>query len=158
LKQAYTLAEPNGFTMPFTELGKDMRALAEAALKDKVPGLPQVWLEEVRRNAAAYAKKLHTAAKLFGGSTAELFSGTAAEKGSAKKTSAAVSAPLSRREKEVLSYLSQGLTRKEIAAALNLSINTIKSNVRSIYNKLGAVNRADAVRIATDAAILREKS
>ncbi|GHU87682.1 hypothetical protein FACS189476_03500 [Spirochaetia bacterium] len=149
LKQAYELAEPNGFTMPFTELGKDMRTLTEAALKDKAPGLPSAWLENARRNAAAYAKKRHTAAKLFDEG--------AEEKRGLKKT-AVLSASLSRREEEVFSYLSQGLTREEIAAALDLSINTIKSNVRSIYNKLGAVNRADAVRIASDTGILRETS
>ncbi|GHV52409.1 hypothetical protein AGMMS49579_09610 [Spirochaetia bacterium] len=147
LEQAYKLSEPNGFTMPFTELGKDMRTLAEAALKDKPPGLPVLWLEECRRNAAAYAKKLYIIAKLFDKG--------ASENDGAKKT-ADVSAALSRREREVLSYLSQGLTREEIAAASNLSINTIKSNVRSIYNKLGAANRADAVRIAAELRILRE--
>jgi LuxR family maltose regulon positive regulatory protein len=147
LEQAYTLAEPNGFSMPFTELGKDMRALAEAALKDKAPGLPREWLLDVRRNAAAYAKRLYTAAELFGENTAE--------KSGAKKK-AALSAPLSRREKDVLSCLSRGLTREEIAAALNLSINTVKSNTRSAYNKLGAVNRADAVRIAAACGALQE--
>ncbi|GHV87539.1 hypothetical protein AGMMS50255_8350 [Spirochaetia bacterium] len=70
LEQAYKLAEPNGFTMPFTELGRDMRTLAEAALKDRPPGLPVSWLEECRRNAAAYAKKLYAAAELFGGPAA----------------------------------------------------------------------------------------
>ncbi|GHT63413.1 helix-turn-helix transcriptional regulator [Spirochaetia bacterium] len=156
LGQAYTLAEPNGFTMPFTELGKDMRTLAEAALKEKAPLLPEAWLKETRRNAAAYAKKLYAAAAQFSRNTAEPSGISIVKKNRSEKTSPALSNPLSRREKEVLSYLSRGLTRKEIAAALDLSINTIKSNVRSIYNKLGAVNRADAVRIAADTGILRE--
>ncbi|GHV90929.1 hypothetical protein AGMMS50268_14320 [Spirochaetia bacterium] len=161
LEQAYRLAEPNGFSMPFTELGKDMRTLAEAALKDKpalhskAAGIPQAWLEEVRRNAAAYAKKLYTAAELFGKNAAEGYDKGETEKTRVNKTSA-LPTPLSRREKEVLLYLSQGLTREEIAAALNLSINTVKSNVRSIYIKLGAVNRADAIRIAAACGILQE--
>ncbi|GHT57328.1 hypothetical protein FACS1894109_09090 [Spirochaetia bacterium] len=142
LKQAHELAEPNRFTMPFTELGKDMRTLALAALKENAPGLPILWLEEVRRNATAYAKKLYAAAKLFGGPIADT--------GLTKKAVKAVPVPLARREQEVLSYLSQGFTREEIAVALGLSINTVKSNIRSIYNKLGAVNRADAVRIAAE--------
>jgi LuxR family maltose regulon positive regulatory protein len=60
LEQACRLARPNAILMPFTELGKDMRTLAEAALKDKAPGLSQDWLERVRRNASGYAKKLLT--------------------------------------------------------------------------------------------------
>jgi LuxR family maltose regulon positive regulatory protein len=47
-----------------------------------------------------------------------------------------------------LEGLAQGLTREEIARNLSISVNTVKSAVRSVYNKLGAVNRADAVRIA----------
>jgi LuxR family maltose regulon positive regulatory protein len=40
------------------------------------------------------------------------------------------------------------MTQKEIAGSFSLSVNTVKSVIRSVYNKLGAVNRADAVRIA----------
>jgi LuxR family maltose regulon positive regulatory protein len=54
----------------------------------------------------------------------------------------------------VLTELSQGLTREEIAGHLSLSVNTVKSVIRSVYNKLGAVNRADAVRIATSLGLL----
>jgi DNA-binding NarL/FixJ family response regulator len=56
---------------------------------------------------------------------------------------------LSRREQDVLTGLSQGLTREEIAGLSSISINTVKSVISSVYNTLGAVNRADAVRIAT---------
>ena len=55
---------------------------------------------------------------------------------------------LSRREKEVLTAILQGMTRLEIAAQTSLSANTIKSITRSVYNKLGALNKADAARIA----------
>ncbi|MDR1571100.1 MAG: LuxR C-terminal-related transcriptional regulator [Clostridiales Family XIII bacterium] len=62
---------------------------------------------------------------------------------------------LSRREIEVLCELSQGLTREEIANKKYISVNTVKSEIKSIYNKLGAVNRADAVRISTGLGILK---
>jgi LuxR family maltose regulon positive regulatory protein len=55
---------------------------------------------------------------------------------------------LSRRETEILANLSQGMTQEEIAGISSLSVNTVKSVIRSIYSKLGAVNKADAVRIA----------
>jgi LuxR family maltose regulon positive regulatory protein len=67
-------------------------------------------------------------------------------------------ASLSRREKEVLTGLSQGFTRNEIAGLFSLSVNTVKSIIRSVYNKLGAVNRADAVRIATQLGLLERQS
>jgi LuxR family maltose regulon positive regulatory protein len=55
---------------------------------------------------------------------------------------------------EILTGLSQGLTREELAENGDISINTVKSVIKNVYNKLGAVNRADAVRIATTIGIL----
>jgi LuxR family maltose regulon positive regulatory protein len=49
---------------------------------------------------------------------------------------------------QVLTGLYQGMTREEIAGVSSLSVNTVKSAIRSIYNKLGAINKADALRIA----------
>jgi LuxR family maltose regulon positive regulatory protein len=40
------------------------------------------------------------------------------------------------------------MTRHEIAEELNISENTVKSFISSIYNKLGAINRADAILLA----------
>ncbi|MGF6989087.1 LuxR family maltose regulon positive regulatory protein [Lachnospiraceae bacterium PM6-15] len=56
---------------------------------------------------------------------------------------------LTKRERNVLSLLSQGYTRNEIAEAMGISINGVKKFINSIYNKLGAKNRADAIYIAT---------
>ena len=53
--------------------------------------------------------------------------------------------PLTPREVIVLRYLCSRLTYREIAAALYVSLNTLKSHVRSIYRKLAVVSRADAV-------------
>jgi LuxR family maltose regulon positive regulatory protein len=53
--------------------------------------------------------------------------------------------PLSAREVTVLRYLCSRLTYREIAAALYVSLNTLKSHVRSVYRKLGVESRADAV-------------
>lgn len=58
------------------------------------------------------------------------------------------SAVLTKREKEVLKDLSTGLTREEISATRYITVSTVKTIITSIYNKLGAVNRADAIRIA----------
>ena len=53
--------------------------------------------------------------------------------------------PLSPREVTVLRYLCSRLTYQEIAAALYVSPNTLKSHVKSVYRKLDAPSRADAV-------------
>jgi len=59
--------------------------------------------------------------------------------------------PLSRlsdREKEILGHLIEGNTNKEIARKLGLQEITVKVHLRNIYRKMGAANRAQAVRIA----------
>jgi two-component system, NarL family, response regulator YdfI len=55
---------------------------------------------------------------------------------------------LSPRETEVLHMLSDGLGNKEIAWRLRISEHTVKFHVGSIFNKLSASSRAEAVAIA----------
>lgn len=55
---------------------------------------------------------------------------------------------LSPREREILSLLIEGRTNKDIARRLDLQEITIKIHLRNVYRKIGAVNRAQAVRIA----------
>jgi DNA-binding NarL/FixJ family response regulator len=52
---------------------------------------------------------------------------------------------LTTREREVLELLSQGLPNKLIARKLQISEHTVKFHVSSIYAKLGATSRTDAV-------------
>ncbi len=55
---------------------------------------------------------------------------------------------LTPREKEVLGYLLRGVPNKEIAAALDLQVVTIKLHVRGVCRKLGAKNRTQAAMLA----------
>jgi DNA-binding NarL/FixJ family response regulator len=58
----------------------------------------------------------------------------------------AVGSPLTEREAEVLRWLAQGLANKQIAVELGISEHTVKFHVSSIYSKLNATNRTQAVR------------
>jgi DNA-binding NarL/FixJ family response regulator len=55
---------------------------------------------------------------------------------------------LSPRERDVLKLLAAGHTNAEIAAVLYVSVNTVKSHVRGILNKLGVEHRLQAAIIA----------
>jgi len=55
---------------------------------------------------------------------------------------------LSEREREVLILLSGMLSTAEIASEMYLSVNTVKTHLRSIYRKLSAAHRGEAVRRA----------
>lgn len=52
---------------------------------------------------------------------------------------------LTPREYEVLSLVARGLTNQEIGARLFISINTVKTNIRSAYKKVGVGSRSQAV-------------
>lgn len=69
---------------------------------------------------------------------------------SAAKTAPSIFAGLSPREREVLAHLTNGLTNKEIARQLDLQEITVKVHVRNVYRKIGAGNRAQAVKIAME--------
>jgi LuxR family maltose regulon positive regulatory protein len=56
--------------------------------------------------------------------------------------------PLSAREREVLERLSGMLSTAEIATEMFISVNTVKTHLKSIYRKLSASHRGEAVRRA----------
>jgi len=65
-----------------------------------------------------------------------------------------ISAPLSDREIAVLELLPSLLSGREIAAELTVSVNTVKTHIRSIYGKLSVSSRRDAVLRARQRGLL----
>jgi ATP/maltotriose-dependent transcriptional regulator MalT len=133
LREAYENASSNNILMPFIELGKDMYALTTAALRDPSCDIRKPWLETVNRRSASYAKYqriLISDYKKDSGIDGEIV--------------------LSSREQEVLRDMYHGLSRSEIAVNQNLSINTVKLYINNIYEKLGACNMTDVIRIAAE--------
>jgi DNA-binding NarL/FixJ family response regulator len=61
---------------------------------------------------------------------------------------------LTAREQNVLELMARGRTNKQIAAALSITERTVKFHVSSIFTKLGAGNRADAVTRALQAGLI----
>jgi two-component system response regulator DegU len=64
------------------------------------------------------------------------------------KTMKGVAAPLTKRETEILTYVAEGNSNKEIARILSISEQTIKNHVSAILRKLNANDRAHAVTLA----------
>jgi LuxR family maltose regulon positive regulatory protein len=65
-----------------------------------------------------------------------------------------VAVPLSEREMAVLALLPSLLSAREIAAEFTVSVNTVKSHIRSIYAKLGVSTRREAVLRAQDRGLI----
>ncbi len=63
-------------------------------------------------------------------------------------------APLSPREREILALLAEGMGNKIVAARLGISEHTVKTHVASIFQKLGADTRAEAVAIGARSGLI----
>ncbi len=61
---------------------------------------------------------------------------------------------LTPREKEILVCVERGYTYKEIAAKLNISIHTVHTHIKNIYEKLHAKDRRDALMKARKKGII----
>jgi len=127
LETALALAEPELIRRPFLDAGGAVRELLGAHLR--------------RTNAHRWL-----AADLVA-----LLDGRNASDGIAP---AELLEALSDRETEVLHYLPTIMSNADIAAELFVSVNTVKTHVKSIYRKLGATRRQDAVRRARQLRLL----
>ena len=120
LERALDLAEPEGLLFPF--------------LIDPAPDL----LDRQRRHGSAHA-----------GLIAEILNVLAGSKpGSQPAGPPRLREPLSHAEARVLRYLPTKLSAPEIADELYLSVNTVKTHMRHLYDKLGVHRRHEAVEQA----------
>jgi LuxR family maltose regulon positive regulatory protein len=135
LQRALTLAEPEGFIRIFVDEGPPMaRLLYEAAARGIAP---------------VYARRLLSAFP-------------ADEPGRLGRPEIEAPEqdliePLSERELEVLQLIAQGLTNREIASRLFLSLNTVKAHNRNIYGKLSVHNRTQAIARSQALGILQRQ-
>ncbi|WP_229308475.1 response regulator [Jiulongibacter sediminis] len=66
------------------------------------------------------------------------------------KRSASVLDKLSKKEKEILKFIAQGMSSKDIALRLTLSIRTVSNHRANMLKKTGLNNTAELVRMATN--------
>ena len=116
-------------------------------------------LGAVRAGARGYLLKGASADEIARGIRTVRAGGSYLEPRVASKLMAELSSPrpapaLSEREREVLRLVADGLPTKQIAQALTISERTVKFHVNSIFQKLGADNRAQAVALAAQRGLL----
>jgi len=132
LSKGLSLAESRGHIRLFVNEGPPMARLLHKALSRDISP------EYVRRLLAAFpgAEPKHAGPTSFQVPETELIE------------------PLSERELEVLQLIAEGLTNREIASRLFLSLNTVKAHTRNIYGKLDVHSRTQAVGRAGSLGIL----
>ncbi len=70
--------------------------------------------------------------------------------GPANNSADSIIEPLTRREREILALLAQGLSAPEIAEKLTLAVSSVKSHIQHVYGKLGVNSRRQAVARARE--------
>jgi LuxR family maltose regulon positive regulatory protein len=132
LERALNLAQPEDLLFPF--------------LFDPAPGL----LERHRRQGTAHAALISEILNALAGRKP-----TAAH-GHEGRVQRGLLEPLSQSEIRVLHYLPTKLSAPEIAGQLYLSVNTVKTHMRHVYDKLGAHRRHEAVEQARALGLLAQ--
>jgi LuxR family transcriptional regulator, maltose regulon positive regulatory protein len=132
LERALNLAQPEGLLFPF--------------LLDPAPGL----LDRHRRTGTAHAVLISEILNLLAGRKPAALSGHETGVGGSREAGEGqgLREPLSQGELRVLRYLPTKLSAPEIADQLFLSVNTVKTHMRHVYDKLGAHRRHEAVERA----------
>jgi LuxR family maltose regulon positive regulatory protein len=123
IERAFETAEPDGIRRPFVDGGPQMIRLLRDAIRH---GTAHRWL------AGSLLAVLEGRQAAGGHMTRELLD------------------PLSDREAIVLGYLPTMLSNQEIAGELFVSVNTVKTHLKSIYRKLGVSSRREAVCLARE--------
>lgn len=140
LLRALSLAAPAGYVRTFLDEGEPMLdALSELAQGTELEGPSQT--AELRQ----FVERLLAAARTSPRPSSSI--------GSSSSASSLIE-PLSGRELEVLRLVAAGRSNQEIAQALIVSPNTVKTHLKNIYAKLGAGSRTQAIARARELGLL----
>jgi LuxR family transcriptional regulator, maltose regulon positive regulatory protein len=137
LERSLALAEPEGYVRTFVDEGAPMAALLAKLLKERREG------RTVERSGASpwYVDRLLT----------QILAGAASQGRSPRGTDGSpLLEPLSERELEVLRLVAEGLSNREIAQRLFVSVGTVKAHVSHVYGKLLVRSRTQAVARARE--------
>ncbi|MFI7061287.1 LuxR C-terminal-related transcriptional regulator [Kribbella sp. NPDC050124] len=129
LERALRMAAPEQLRRPFTEAPPSLRTLLQPS-GDLMRQHP--WLRGPSHRGR----------------------GRAADRWGVPRSELVITTSLTSKEQEVLEYLAELLTTEEIAGTMYVSVNTVRSHVRSILRKLGASRRNEAVRRAWELGLL----
>jgi LuxR family maltose regulon positive regulatory protein len=126
VERALELARPEALRLPFVVAPPQIRRLLRTHPKLQGPG---AWLSTLA------APSGHTTAPAGGPRATE---------------AVPLTQELSERETEVLQHLAEMLSTAEIASVMFISVNTVRTHIRSILRKLGVTRRNQAVRRARE--------
>jgi LuxR family maltose regulon positive regulatory protein len=148
LEHALSLAEPKGYVSVFAGAGEPMKSLI-ADFRLRIPERTCYLGEEKTRHLRLYTDRLLAAFPDFGLGVSDRGLGES-DKSAIRDLQSTIAEPLSERELEVLRLLAAGMSSTEMAEQLVVSVNTVRTHVKSIYAKLRVHRRLEAVRRAEE--------
>ena len=127
-------AEPQGYLRSFLDSGEQL-----------LPLLQRAWRSLATNGPAASRLKAYTA-RLIEAFTRPGVSPAPASGQPPEPPD--LPEPLSERELEILRYIAQGFSNREISERLYISVSTVKTHINNLYAKLSAGNRVQALSLA----------
>ncbi|MDQ5810802.1 MAG: HTH-type transcriptional regulator MalT [Actinomycetota bacterium] len=135
LTRALVLAEPEGYVRTFADEGAAMGDLLSEVLdaqqRGRLDATPSVPMRYLAKLLAALARE-----------------------DAAPAADERLPEPLSERELEVLALVAAGMSNKEIAGRLFVSVTTVKTHINNLYRKLDARSRIQAVARARELGLI----
>ena len=146
------VAEPEGYRQVFWNLGEEVHALL-LRQRERGTAQPQLLTELLDRTVVDAPATLPLPAELAASLT-DLPHDDLDSAPEPAGTDVVTRLGLTPREREVLRAVAAGASNRQIADELYVSVNTVKSQVRSVYRKLDVSRRGDAVRRARHLGLL----
>ena len=127
LMEAVMLAAPGGWVRPFVELGQPMADLLGRLRRQETTGEMATYIERI---LSAYPHGIES------------------------PDQSGLIEPITERELQILRLLATELSAQEIADEFVVSVATVRAHVRSIYSKLDAHSRHEAIQQARDLGLI----
>ena len=137
LRKVLQMTQPEGYLRPYLAYGTDMYTLLSLIKQQGQTSKP---IQEYIKLLLRELKQLH---------------GGIQNLGKEEINTLLLAASISQREREILGLIAAGYSNQTIADNLFITLNTVKSHLRRIYQKLEAKNRIEAVICSRELGIIK---
>jgi DNA-binding NarL/FixJ family response regulator len=149
--RAVTKTRPHFPVVAILARGDDLRVIA--AIRAGARGC--LYMDDARKGVVVAVREAQGGGKPMSDGMAPLLLEHIRSSSRRSSTARPAARPLTERERVVLDCMARGLSYDETGTAIGVSVNTIRTYVRAIYDKLDVASRTEAVLLAIKLGIIK---